>query len=181
MPRRRIDPADLVSVAVRIVDVEGPEQLTLSNVAAELGVRPSALYTHVDGSDGLRRAVAHAARQNLARSVQASAVGVAGPNALAAIAKAYRHFAIEHPGQYRISITIGELEPSAAEDSIRSVLTAVFAAAGLNEKDAAASAATAHASLHGFISMESRGGSAPGPAGSDHFRHMVEVLGRLCR
>lgn len=180
MPRRRIDPADLLAVAVQIVDTDGPERLTLSNVASELGVRPSALYTHVDGSDGLRRAVAQAARENLARSIQASAVGVAGPRALHAIAHAYRLFAIDHPGQYRISITIEEAEPVPAEATIRTVLTAVFAAAGLEADVAAASAATAHASLHGFVSMESRSGSAAEPA-SDHFAHMVEMLARLCR
>lgn len=175
MPRNRIDPEDLVLVAVRIVDADGPAELTLSNVAAELGVRPSALYTHVDGSAGLRDVVARRARRNLATSVQASAVGVSGPRALAAIATAYREFARDHPGQYRVSITTDH--PTAGTDDVRSVLGAVFVASGLDHSAAEASAATAHASLHGFVSMEAGGGLTS----AEHFSHMVELLSRLCR
>jgi AcrR family transcriptional regulator len=176
MGRNRINFETLLSVALEIVDTDGPSELTLSNVAAGLGVRPSALYTHVDGVDGLRDVVAIRARTNLAESIQTSAVGVAGADAVQAIALAYRTFAQRHPGQYWVTITNAGVQTE-GQSGIHEVLEAVFAAGGLPDSEARANATSAHASLHGFVSME-----ANGAVGEDaQFTHLVQLLAGLCQ
>jgi AcrR family transcriptional regulator len=176
MARNRIDLDALLAVALDILDHEdGPSDLTLSNVASGLGVRPSALYTHVDGVDGLHDVVAVKARSNLTKSVQTSAIGVAGADAVHAIAWAYRDFAQQYPGQYRVTITNAFSHPSATA-GIHDVFEAVFAAGGLSDSDAEAAATSAHASLHGFVSMEANGAVSD----DDHFTHLVQLLVRLC-
>lgn len=175
MARNRIDLDALLAAALDIVDTDGPADLTLSNVAEKLGVRPSALYTHVDGIEGLHEVVAVRARSNLTKSVQTSAIGVAGADAVQAIASAYRTFALRHPGQYWVTITNVEVQ-SDSTTGIHDVFEAVFAAGGLPEVEAAAAATSAHASLHGFISME-----AAGDLGDEaHFTHLVQLLASLC-
>lgn len=175
MARTRIDLDSLLAVALDIVDTEGPSELTLSNVAAGLGVRPSALYTHVDGVEGLHEMVAVRARSNLTKSVRTSAIGVAGADAVQAIASAYRGFAQRHPGQYWVTITNVEVQ-SDDTSGIHDVFEAVFTAGGLPHSEANAAASSAHASLHGFVSME-----AAGDAGDDaHFSHLVQLLAGLC-
>jgi len=175
LARTRIDVDTLLAVALDILDASGPSELTLSNVAAGLGVRPSALYTHVDGVDGLHDVVAVRARSNLTRSVQTSAIGVAGADAVVAIASAYRAFAQLHPGQYRVTITNSSVRPEETS-GIHDVFEAVFVADGLSDSAAAAAATSAHVSLHGFVSME-----ATGAVGDDaHFVHLVELLAGLC-
>jgi AcrR family transcriptional regulator len=175
MTRKRIDFDTLLDVALDIVDTSGPSELTLSNVAAGLGVRPSALYTHVDGVDGLRDVVAVRARSNLTRSVQTSAIGVAGADAVQAIAWAYRAFAQRHPGQYWVTITNAEVHPDATS-GIHDVFEAVFVAGGLADAEADAAATSAHVSLHGFVSMEAKGAVAD----DAHFTHLVQLLAGLC-
>lgn len=175
MARNRIDLDALLAVALEIVDDDGPSELTLSNVASELGVRPSALYTHVDGVDGLHDVVAVRARSNLTKSVQSSAIGVAGADAVHAIAWAYRDFAQQHPGQYRVTITHASNHPDGTA-GIHDVFEAVFTAVGLSDSDANAAATSAHASLHGFVSMEANGAISD----DDHFAHLVRFLVRLC-
>ncbi|NNE95085.1 MAG: hypothetical protein HKN24_03570 [Acidimicrobiales bacterium] len=171
----RIDLDSLLAVAVEIVDSAGPAELTLSNVAAGLGVRPSALYTHVDGVDGLRDVVAERARANLAQSVQTSAVGVAGADAVASIAVAYREFAHRYPGQYRVSLTTAAPE-APNHTPIGDVLQAVFVAGGLTSSEATSAAMSAHASLHGFVSMEASGSQID----DEHFSHLIELLSGMC-
>ena len=58
MPRRGLDRAQVVDAAVAIADADGLEAVTLSRVAAALGVKPPSLYNHVDGRGALVRAIA---------------------------------------------------------------------------------------------------------------------------
>ena len=100
MPKQRITIAEITTEALALVDRDGFEALSLSNVAIGLQVGPSALYTHLEGLDGLRHLVAVAATDNLAARVRTAAIGTSGDTALAAMGLAYRGFARGHPGQF---------------------------------------------------------------------------------
>jgi AcrR family transcriptional regulator len=57
-PRKRgrpptIDRADVLDTAIRLLDVEGVEALTMRRLASELGVSAMALYRHVSSKDEL--------------------------------------------------------------------------------------------------------------------------------
>ncbi len=129
----------------------------------------------MDGIDGLHHLVALTARSNLTRSVQTSAIGVAGADAVHAIAWAYRAFAQRHPGQYWVTVTDAELQPDGTA-GIHDVFEAVFVAGGLPDAEARTAATSAHASLHGFVSMEARGAVG----GDADFTHLVQLLAGLC-
>ena len=64
-----------MAAAMAIVDADGFDALTLSSVAARLGVGPSALYTHVDGLAGLHHAAGVEATRRLTVEVRDAAVG----------------------------------------------------------------------------------------------------------
>src|SRR2546429_696874 len=49
-----LDQASVVEAAVKLVDAEGIEQLTLGRLAERLGVRTPSLYNHVAGLPGLK-------------------------------------------------------------------------------------------------------------------------------
>lgn len=70
-------------------------------MAAVLGVRSPALYSHVDGLDGLRRALARRASLELGQRLAAAADSQPDPvAALRCMGHAYRGFAREHAGRY---------------------------------------------------------------------------------
>ena len=69
-------------------------------LAEALGVQTPSLYNHVDGLPGLRRELALLSARSLGQCLADAAIGRSGPEALAALAQAYRSFIRENPGLY---------------------------------------------------------------------------------
>jgi len=53
-----LTPHDVVQAAINCLDRDGESALGVNRVARELEVKPPAIYKHLDGNTGLRRAVA---------------------------------------------------------------------------------------------------------------------------
>jgi len=53
-PRRQLTQEAVVETAIRVLDAEGLEAVTMRRVAQELGTGPASLYAHVSGKDELR-------------------------------------------------------------------------------------------------------------------------------
>lgn len=157
MPRQRVNLDRVTWAALMLIDRDSLEALSLTAVAAELEIRPSALYTYFDGLDELRYAVAVRATVNLTADLRNAAVGQAGNDAITALAHTYREFASEHPGQYAATLS----PPRNASDELARAsndLTDVFARVIVNyghEGDAAIHAArAARSAIHGFVALE---------------------------
>lgn len=176
MPRTRIDLDAVVTAAVALVDRAGMDALTLSNVAEELEVRPSALYTHVESVRHLHYVVAVQATSNLTATVRTAALGVSGDRALRSVAAAYREFATEHPGQYAATLAppaTEDEELEAAGRELLEVLTLVLRGLGLAGGEAAGAALSMRSMLHGFLALQAYGGAA---RDAEHFDQIVGVL-----
>lgn len=178
-PRSRISLEGVTEVALALADREGLEAVSLTAVAEALGVGPSALYTHVDGLEGLRYTVAVAATHGLTETVRDAAVGVAGDEAVYSLGTAYRGFAHEHPGQYASTL----LPPRSSDDELArasrgllDVIARVFRLSGLDEEASRSAATATRSALHGFLALE----FAAGP-GRDHDRHFRDLLTVLVR
>ena len=52
-PRSRVTTGRVVDVAVWLADAEGLDAVTVRRIAAELGIAPMTVYTHVDSRDDL--------------------------------------------------------------------------------------------------------------------------------
>ena len=130
-PRPRLSRSGVTSTAIGVVDEGGFAALSLSIVADALGVRPSALYTHVDGLEGLRQAVAVESVRLLSEIVRDAAVGNAGSDALGAAASAYRRYARDHPGRFTAALRAAVDEDfTAADDELQAVFVLIHRAAG---------------------------------------------------
>ncbi len=100
MPRAGLDSEAVVAAASEMADRDGLPALSLARLAGELGIRSPSLYAHVGGLEDLRRRIAIRGARELTADLQGAAAGVAGRDALAAVATAYRGFAVAHPGMY---------------------------------------------------------------------------------
>src|SRR3954467_10319472 len=91
----------IVSAARRLLEEDGPEALSMRNVAAEIGIRAPSLYEHVADKRALESAIIAAGlheRGVALREAVATPDGQADP--LRAIALAWSRWAHEHPHLY---------------------------------------------------------------------------------
>jgi AcrR family transcriptional regulator len=161
MPRRGLDTDQVVATAARIADAEGLPAVTLARVAGELGVRPPSLYNHVDGHPGLVRAVSLLAIRELTAALREAAVGRARDDALAATARAYRDYALAHPGRYAATVAApapDDAEHRAAAGETVAVVLAVLRGWELDGDEAIHAARAYRSAIHGFVTIEAGGG-----------------------
>ncbi|MFD8691883.1 TetR/AcrR family transcriptional regulator [Streptomyces sp. NPDC059651] len=115
MPRAGLDPAAVVAAGAALADEVGLPRLTMALLAERVGVRTPSLYKHVGGQDDLVRRIAALALAETADAVGTAVQGYAGRDALAAAARAFRTFVLDHPGRY--AATIG-VEPTGPDDPL---------------------------------------------------------------
>jgi AcrR family transcriptional regulator len=155
-----LDRAQVVDAAVAVLEEQGRlDAVSLAQVAARLGIRAQSLYAHVDGADGLRKALALRGLAALGEQLTAAAIGRAGADAVEAIVRAYYAFAIEHPGLYDAS-----LRPPGDDPELRDAMAAVtrplnlvFASYGLDADAAVHWYRIVFAGVHGFATLQRDG------------------------
>lgn len=177
MSTRRLSLPVVLDEAIELVDRGGFDALSLSSVATELDVGPSALYTHLDGLEALRYLVAVRATDNLATEVRHAAIGTAGDAALDSMGDAYRTFALDKPGQFASTL----LPPKSPDDDLAKanralddIFVLVYTAMGLDAARAHLAARSTRSAIHGFLALEHNAGTTP-----DHeaeYRFLLDVL-----
>jgi AcrR family transcriptional regulator len=161
VPRAGLTEAAVVDEAERLADDVGLSNLTLAALAQRLGVRQPSLYKHIAGMDALQRRVAIRAKDELASVLGRAAVGRAGGDALAAMAHAYRDWALRHPGRYasaQRAPQAGDVEDETASAHVVQVARDVMAGFDLRDDDAVDAIRALRAALHGFVALETGGG-----------------------
>ncbi len=178
MPRAGLSTDVVVSEAAELIDEVGRDRLTLAELAKRFGVAQPSLYKHVDGLDGLHGLVAVKAVRELGETLRRAASGKAGPDALRAVAKAYRAYAVSHPGCYAYVVRApgpDEDDLEAAANETLSVLYDVFAGYRITGGDAVDAARFLRSVLHGFVSLELGGGFAMRRSVNRSFDRLVEA------
>jgi len=179
MARVRLSSTVIAQHAIAVVDADGLDALSLSAVADRLGVGPSALYTHVDGLDGLRQLVAIAATDLLAQQLRTAAIGTSGDAALAAMGSQYRAFARTHPGRFAATLRPPHSSDDgldAANAAVVDVFVLVYGAMGLADDASRAAATSTRSAIHGFLALEYVTGSSPDH--DDDYAHLLQTLRR---
>lgn len=179
MAKRRIDLEGVVSQAVQLVDSDGLQELALSRVADDLGVQASALYNHVDGLDGLRRAVALRSANDLADTLRDAAVGRSGDHAVRAVAAAYRAFGAAHPGQYASTLAAATASDGASSSSssmILDVLARILETYGVTGDGAVHMARIVRSAIHGFVTLEASDAFTSPHDTDDSFEELVDFV-----
>ena len=174
-------PARIDRVAGDIADQDGLPALTLSSVAAELGVSVPSLYKHVDGLDGMRRRLTLKSLDELGDQVASAAVGRSRGDALAAMCDAYRQFAVRHPGRYAATVAApapGDHDHEASASRVLTPVLAILAGYGLKGARGIDATRFVRSALHGFVALDASGGFGL-PQGVDaSFEQLVAALDR---
>jgi len=180
VPRAGLDHDTVVAAAATIADAEGLDAVTLSRVAAELGVKSPSLYNHVAGRDALLRGIGLLGLAELAAALRDAAVGRSGDDALLSAAQAYRRYVIAHPGRY----AAGAITAPAPDDedhqqagaAIIDLLTTILRGWNLSSDDAIHAIRAIRASIHGFATLESSGGFGLHQDTDESFDRLITAL-----
>jgi AcrR family transcriptional regulator len=161
MPRAGLTPDVVVEAAATLADKEGIEAVTLSRLAADLGVRPPSLYKHVDGLDAIRRALAVKGVTEANGRIQQATIGKSRDEAMFALAHAYWQFARDRPGLYAASLRAarpGEKDVAAAGEATLGTVLSVLSGYGVKGDDTLHATRGLRAIIHGFVSLDAAGG-----------------------
>ncbi|HEX6555385.1 MAG TPA: WHG domain-containing protein [Ktedonobacteraceae bacterium] len=161
--RAGLDQASVVEAAVKLIDEEGIEQLSLGRLAERLGVRTPSLYNHVAGLPGLKHDLTLYCLHDLLDLILRSTVGKSRAEAIFALADAYRAYAREAPGRYALTVQAPgpeDQEVQALAQQLVDVVRAVLAPYRLSEEVAIHAIRGLRSIVHGFISLEVAGGFA---------------------
>lgn len=162
MPRAGLDPAVVVAAGAALADEVGIAHLTMGSLAERLGVRTPSLYKHVGGQDDLTRRIAVLALTEAADAVGLAVQGYAGRDALAAAARAFRGFVLDHPGRYAATVGMESSGPddplAAAGERLLSAFLAVLRGYDLPDADVDHALRTLRSLCHGFATLQSAGG-----------------------
>ncbi|MFJ6124090.1 WHG domain-containing protein [Streptomyces griseoviridis] len=134
----------------------------MGSLAERLGVRTPSLYKHVGGQDDLTRRIAVLALTEAADAVGLAVQGYAGRDALAAAARAFRGFVLDHPGRYAATVGMESSGPddplAAAGERLLSAFLAVLRGYDLPDADVDHALRTLRSLCHGFATLQSAGG-----------------------
>jgi AcrR family transcriptional regulator len=157
VPRARLNTARVVAEAAELADEVGLDQLTLTALAARLGVRQPSLYKHVASSDALLRLISMRGKAELGDVLAQAAIGRARDDALVAIAHAWRAWALSHPGRYQAAQrppAPGDTDDEVVSGRAIKILAAVMDGYGLAGDDAIDAIRAFRATMHGFVALE---------------------------
>jgi len=159
--RIRITPEIVIAAAADIADLNGWDNITLANVAGQLGIKTPSLYNHVEGLPDLRQKLALHAIRMLQAKLSDAAIGHSGKLALIEIGKAYIDFVRLHPGLYEAMNRATEPKSSEfeqASDQILSLFFRLMQPFGLPQQEAVHAIRGLRSMVHGFTSILSMGG-----------------------
>lgn len=93
----------ITDTAIKIADAKGLSNVTLKELATELGVKPPSLYKHIPGGlDELYENIMVYSWHSIDNEILRSAIGKSKDDAIRAMCYAFRNFAIQHPGAFEV-------------------------------------------------------------------------------
>ncbi|MCL6603459.1 MAG: WHG domain-containing protein [Paenibacillus sp.] len=160
-PRAGLDTKTIIIAAAQIADELGMEEVTLAALAAKLGVRSPSLYNHINGLQSLRTQLAIHGLEQLYNVMSSASEGVAGAKAIHAMGLAYVEFSRCHPGLYETTLRAPEghnSELQVVSERILSLIVEVLQVYHLGEEGTIHAVRGLRSILHGFASLEHKGG-----------------------
>lgn len=157
-----LDKTKIIEAAANIADEKGIANLSLKNLATELGIKPPSLYKHFSGGlDELNKELMLYGWQLLENEIIRAAIGKAKDDAIIAICYGYRNFVTQHRGIFEAmqwyNMYQSEEHLQASQGTL-SVFFQVLEAYGVTDKQKVHIGRMLRGFLQGFSTIESHGG-----------------------
>jgi AcrR family transcriptional regulator len=130
----------------------------MAALAAEVNVKVPSLYAHIDGLEALKVELGRRAMWQLGDVSRAAVLGRSGADGLRALTRAYREWALRHPGRYEAQNhpARGDAQTREAAAYAAEALHAVMQSFGVPDADMQFMVISLWATTNGFLSLELR-------------------------
>jgi AcrR family transcriptional regulator len=180
VPRAGLNTGEVVAAGAALADEMGLAAVSMAVLAGRLGVKPPALYKHIDGLADLQHRIAALAMSEFGEALRDALQGKSGSDALAALFTTMRSYVERHPGRYSATtgaVFQGEDDPLFVAalrviNSIRAVLAGYGIAPG--EVDHAIRAV--RCAIHGFAVLQASNGFQWSNAPDDSFAWLIRFV-----
>jgi AcrR family transcriptional regulator len=165
--------ANLLAATADAVAAEGPDRVSLREVARAAATSTSAVYALFGGKDELLAAVIADGFASFAASQRD-----AEPEGLRALGEAYRAWAHEHPSLYRLMFggALASYEGEGTEDALDPLIRSL---ARRGAADPLAAALTVWAHVHGAVSLEFASVCPPAVDADAVYAGVLDAIERL--
>lgn len=160
MPRRGLTKESIVAAAAQLIEQSGAAAFSMRALAGVLQVKTASLYNHVPSMEALLAEVCVYALHMQRDALMAAIEGKTGPEAIYALADAYRAFASAHRALYQFIISTaavcGERLREVSQYMVEPFL-AVLQETALTSEERLHWQRVLRALLHGFAAQEQAG------------------------
>ena len=173
----------LCEAAERLFAEQGPQAVSMRQLAAELGVSPMTPYRYFKDKDDILAAVRASGFDRFAEALETAQASAVDPNAPgAAVGDAYVRFALENPAAYRLMFDLEQPTEADHPDLVRATNRARATLTGFAESllkrgfiegDPTEVALVFWAALHGMIVLRLAGKLPP----EVDFEHLRATMG----
>ncbi|KWU68475.1 TetR/AcrR family transcriptional regulator [Priestia megaterium] len=161
-PRQGLDFKKVIQTGENLANREGFYAVTIASLAKELNVRPPSLYNHIKGLEELRKELALSGLQQLYHLLKSAVEHASREDAVYRLSQAYVSFVRKSPGIYEATATVApriqDEEVQKASDNIVFLVLEVLKPYQLPENEALHAVRSLRSILHGFSSLEQKGG-----------------------
>ncbi len=170
----KTDPESILATALEILENNGPEELSMRHLAAQLKMKAPSLYRHYKDKATLEEALIETGSKQLQRLLFNQISQQTPADALRTCAKTYLLFSQEHPHLYTLMHTPNIYSSTGNPKELWTTLLQIIGAVTGNPDDTN-SAVAFWAFVHGFCSLERSGQfGASGPKAG--FETGIEAL-----
>lgn len=185
MPRSGLSTARVAEAAAELADEVGLDAVTLTALARRFDVATPSLYSHVRSTADVRVRVALLALEETADRVASALAGVTRRDAIDAVGRVWRTYAVEHPGRYAATRLPLDGETAAGSAGPRHAELARSALRGYDLPDADRTHAVRllGATFHGYAALDAVGafghGGPEAPTSDESWTRVVDGLDTL--
>jgi AcrR family transcriptional regulator len=172
---------DVIEAAIACIEQEGASALGVNRVAKELGIKPPAIYKHLNGNAELKKAVVITIYRRFFTELSQKTAEIKEPrNFLRTVGFTSRDFARSHPGLYQVMMQF-QLQPKDPESASIIKESQSFVRVLLNSQEISQTKLIdimrmVNAAIVGYIALEQSGLLTLPRSTNDSFEVMLDAL-----
>ena len=150
----------VIKTAVELAEEQGWSNFSMNQLAQRLEIRTASLYKHVSGLDDVITEIGMFALASHKEAQLKAIEGLHGPDAVRALANAYRAYTAEHPELYRIIFAMHKMSNETMENHAYMIPEPILQALdgfGLDLPEKKHWQRILRSYMHGFIAQEEAG------------------------
>lgn len=160
MAQKGISKDIILAKAIEMIERNKDSTISMREIAEELEIKTPSLYNHVKSMNELFVDISRYAAEELKQTQLTAIKGKGRDDALFALAAAYRRFAKEHTGLYKITVSISKLPEDILTQTAAAIAEPIFLVLSkyeLSEEQSIHWQRILRSIIHGFLTQEEAG------------------------